>query len=211
MRIGKFSVLVIVILLFNSCGPNTKWSRIVIEVPSYEQEIQTLLQNYVAAINAQDWINALNQRYIARCNADSVMARTRYLKYFQDGRLTSSMELESLDFETHKISTGDLEFSLFNFTFKLDIEISEVPYSNAQLKENYLAGLRHLYGADISISDTDDNSIQVGNLTQTLLAVNNYDTDCQGWKIVSFTDASKYYFDTVFDIDISNLIASNQR
>lgn len=204
------SLLFLVVLLSN-CNPNVNRSRIAIQTPSHQEEIKTLIQKYVAAINAQDWIYALNKHYIARCDADSITARARYLKYFRDGRLTSSMKLESLEFETSKISTDDLEFVLFSYTFQLDIEISKVPYSNAQLKKNYLSGLRHLYGEDISVSDTDDNSIQVGNLTKRLLAVNNHRSDCPGWKIAEFTDASSNYFDTVFDIDVSNLVAANRR
>jgi|GEM_PF-3819898 len=206
-----FIPLVYLLLLLSSCNPYTSRSKIVQEVPSHQEAIQTLLQNYVAAINSQDWISALNQHYIAKCNADSISARAKFLEYFRDGRLTSRMELESLDFETKKILGGGVEFALFNFTFKLDIDFSRVPYSNIQLKENYLNSLKYSHGDDITIYDTNENKIRVGNLNQKLLAVHQLSNSCSNWKIMEYTDASKAYMEAIFDLDITAAIASNQR
>ena len=211
MRIGKFSVLVIITFLLNSCNPNIKRSRIVIQKPSYQEEIKTVIRDYVGAINTKDWISATNQYYIAKCNADSISARAKFLQYFQDGRLTSRMGLESLDFETKKIRGDGVEIALFNFAFKLDIDISQVPYSNAQLKENYLNQLKYSYGDDITIYHTDENKIRVGNLNQKLLAIHKFSSTCSNWKIMEYTDASKAYVNAIFDLDITTAIASHQR
>ena len=211
MRIGKLSALILITLLASHCTPTIKRSRIVTAPPSYEQEIESLMQDYLADLNAKNWISASNQHYIARCKADSITARAKFLKYFYDGRLSSRLDLESLEFQTRKITKEHLEFALFHFNFQLEINISSVPYSNAQLKENYINGLRHTYGADIIVRFTDDNSIQVGQLSQTLLAVKNQQSDCPDWKIMEFTEASQAYLDAVFDLDTTSLIAANQR
>lgn len=211
MRIGKSFALIIIILLSVSCTTSIKRSRIVTETPLYQQEIEGLMQTYVAAINSQNWISASNQHYIARCKADSISARAKFFKYSYDGRLNSKLALESLDFQTRKIAKEHIELALFTFRFQLDVDISSVPYSNAQLKENYINGLRHVFGKDIIVRFTDDNSIQAGNLRQTLLAVNNHNSDCPDWKIMEFSDASQAYLDAVFDIDTASLIAAHQR
>lgn len=211
MQIGKLSALILLILIASHCTPTIKRSRIVTAPPSYEQEIESLMQDYLADLNAKNWISASNQHYIARCKADSITARAKFLKYFYDGRLNSKLALESLDFQTRKIAKEHIELALFTFSFQLDVDISSVPYSNAQLKENYINGLRHTYGADIIVRFTDDNSIQVGQLSQTLLAVKNHQSDCPDWKIMEFSDASQAYLDTVFDIDTASLIAAHQR
>lgn len=211
MRIGKSFALIIIILLSVSCTTSIKRSRIVTETPLYQQEIEGLMQTYVAAINSQNWINASNQHYIARCSADFLSARAKFFKYSYDGRLNSKLALESLDFQTRKITKEHLQLALFTFSFQLDIDISSLPYNNAQLKENYINGLRHTFGADIIVRFTDDNSIQVGQLSQTLLAVKNQQSDCPDWKIMEFTEASQAYLDAVFDLDTTSLIAAHQR
>ena len=104
MRIGKSFALIIIILLSVSCTTSIKRSRIVTETPLYQQEIEGLMQTYVAAINSQNWISASNQHYIARCSTDSLSAKAKFFKYSYDGRLNSKLALESLDFQTRKIT-----------------------------------------------------------------------------------------------------------
>ncbi len=211
MKIGKFSAFMVIVLLSTNCTTAIKRSRIVTEIPSYQQEIESLMQDYVKDINSKNWISAKNHHYISKCNADSISARAKFLKYAYDGRLSSRLDLESLEFQTRKITKEHLEFALFHFNFQLEIDISSVPFSNAQLKENYINGLRHTFGKDIIVRFTDDNSIQAGNLKQTLLAVNNHNSDCPDWKIIEFSDASQAYLDAVFDMDTASLIAAHQR
>ncbi len=50
--------------------------------------------------------------------------------------------------------------------------------------------LRHTFGAEIIVSFTNDNSIQVVNLTQAWLAVSNHNSACSDWKIMEFPDVS---------------------